>query len=223
MRSDIAGGSMRLIAVGAMAILAAVAAAGAARADPPPISAGCDDAVSRGVWDLAIDLCAPEMLPAGTLDATKAHILFGRALAYEKTGDRARAAADIAEASKLDPDSADLHAARARSLQAKGQHAAALKEIDVAFGKTSNPPAAFHVLRAGILRDLGKDDQALPELDRAIALDRRNAQAYAMRASIYLARQDNGRAQADIQSATSLAQNCELKAKQQTYVFTCPE
>jgi Tfp pilus assembly protein PilF len=214
---------MRLIAVGAMAVLAAIAAAGAARADPPPISAGCDDAVSRGVWDLAIDLCAPEMLPAGTPDVTKAHILLGRALAYEKTGDKARAAADIAEASKLDPDSADLHAARARDLQVKGQHAAALKELDVAFGKTSSPPAAFHVLRAGILRDLGKDDQALPELDRAIAQDPRNAQAYAMRATIYLARQDNGRAQADIQSATTLAQNCELKAKQQTYVFTCPE
>jgi tetratricopeptide (TPR) repeat protein len=223
MWSDVAGESMRLIAVGAMAVLAAVTAAGAARADPPPVSAGCDDAVSRGVWDLAIDLCDPEMLPADTPDATKAHVLLDRARAYEKTGDKARAAADVAAASKLDPDSADLHAARARSLQAKAQHAAALKEIDVAFGKTTNPPAAFHVLRAGILRDLSQDDQALPELDRAIALEPKNAQAYAMRASIYLSRQDNGRAQADIQSATSLTQNCELKAKQQTYVFTCPE
>jgi Tfp pilus assembly protein PilF len=214
---------MRAMAVGAMAVLAAVAAADAVRADPAPISAGCDDAVSRAVWELAIDLCSPEMLPADTPDATKAHILLDRARAYENTGDKTRAAADVAEAAKLDPDSADLHAARARSLQAKGQHNAALKEIEAAFGKTANPPAAFHLVRAGIFRDLGEDEQALPDLDRAIALAPKNAQAYAMRASIYLSRQDNARAQADIQSATSLAQNCELKAKKQTYVFTCPE
>jgi Tfp pilus assembly protein PilF len=205
-----------------MAVLAVMAAAGQAPADPAPLGAGCDDAVARGVWELAIDLCSPEILPANTPDTTKAHILLGRARAYEMTGDKSRSAADVAEATKLDPDSADLHAARARSLQGKGKHEEALKEVDVAFGKTTNPPAAFHVLRAGILRDLGQDDQALPELDRAIALDPKNAQAYAMRASIYLSRQDNGRAQADIQSATSLANNCELKAKQQTYVFTCP-
>jgi Tfp pilus assembly protein PilF len=214
---------MRAMAVGAMGVLAALAIAGAAPADPPPLGAGCDDAVARGVWELAIDLCSPELMPADTPDTTKAHILLGRAAAYEKTGDKVRAAADVAAASKLDPDSADLHAARARVLQAKGQHAAALKEIETAFGKTANPPAAFHVLRAGIFHALGQDDRALPDLDRAIALDPKNAQAYAMRATIYLSRQDNGRAQADIQSATSLAQNCELKAKQQTYVFTCPE
>jgi Tfp pilus assembly protein PilF len=204
-------------------VVLAVTAAQVVAADEPPLGAGCDDAVARRVWELAIDLCSPEMLPAGVADPTKAHILLGRAMAYEKTGDKARAAADIAQAAKLDPDSADLHAARARGLQAKGQHAAALEEIETAFGKISNPPAAFHVLRAAILHDLGQDDQALPDLDRAIALDPKSAQAYAMRANLYLSRQDNGRAQADIQSATSLAQNCELKAKQQTYVFTCPE
>ena len=214
---------MRAMAVGAMAILAVMAAAGPSQAETPPLGAGCDDAIARGVWELAIDLCSPELLPADASSAAKAHILNGRAQAYEKTGDKARAAADYAEASKLDPDSADGHAARARSLQARGQPAAALKEVDEALKRTQNPPAGYYVLRAGILRDLDRDDQALPELDRAITLDPRNAQAYAMRATIYLSRQDNSRAQADIQSATALAQNCELKAKQQTYVFTCPE
>jgi tetratricopeptide (TPR) repeat protein len=217
---------MRAIAIGALAILATWTtgwATRSARADPGPLSAGCDDAVARGVWELAIDLCDPEMLPADASPAIKAHVLLGRASAYEKTGDKARAASDVAEASKLDPDGADLHAARARSLQAKGQHAAALKEIENAFGKTSNPPASLYVLRAGIFRDLGQDDKALPDLDRAIALAPKNAQAYALRASIFLSRKDNARAQTDIQSATALAQNCELKASKQTYVFSCPE
>ncbi len=213
---------MRAMAVVVMTVLAAIAAAGPARAETPPLGSGCDDAVARGVWELAIDLCSPELLPADATDTTKAHILFGRGQAYEKTGDSKRAAADYAEASKLDPDSAEGHAARARGLQAKGQQAAALKEIDEALKRTANPPAGYYVLRAGILRDLDRDDQALPELDRALTLDAKNAQAYAMRASIYLARKDNARAQADIQSATALAQNCELKASKQTYVFTCP-
>jgi tetratricopeptide (TPR) repeat protein len=214
---------MRAMAVGAMAILAVVAAAGPAPAETPPLGAGCDDAIARGVWELAIDLCSPELLPADATGATKSHILIGRAQAYEKTGDSKRAAADYAEASRLDPDSAEGHAARARGLQAKGQQTAALKEIDEALKRTANPPAGYYVLRAGILRDLGRDDQALPELDRAITLDPKNAQAYAMRASLYLARKEGDRAQADIQSATALAKNCELKAKQQAYVFTCPE
>jgi Tfp pilus assembly protein PilF len=214
---------MRAMALKVAVVLIAVAAAARAQAEDPPPGSGCDDAVARGVWELAIDLCSPELLPSDASSATKARLLLGRAAAYEKTGDKTRAAADVAEASKLDPDSADLHAARARGFQAKGNHAAALKEIETALGKTSSPPAGFHVLRAAILHDLHEDDKALPDLDRAIALDPKNAQAFAMRANIYLARRDDGRAQADIQSATSLAKNCELKAKQQTYSLTCPD
>lgn len=214
---------MRAITVGAAAILAVMAGASPSKAETPPLGAGCDDAIARGVWELAIDLCSPELLPADATGAARAHVLIGRAQAYEKTGDSKRAAADYAEASRLDPDSAEGHAARARGLQAKGQQAAALQEIDQALKRTANPPAGYYVLRAGVLRDLDRDDQALPELDRALTLDPKNAQAYAMRASLYLARKDGDRAQADIQSATALAKNCELKAKQQTYVFTCPE
>ncbi len=88
----------------------------------------------------------------------------------------------------------------ARSLLESGDKAGALKEINAAIGGTAKAPADYHLLRAGILRDLGEDDQALPDLDRAIALDAKNAQAYAMRASIYLARRDDGRAEADIRA-----------------------
>jgi tetratricopeptide (TPR) repeat protein len=214
---------MRATAAAAIAVLAVMAITGRAPAETPPLGSACDDAVARGVWELAIDLCSPELLPADASGATKAHLLFGRAQAYEKTGDAQRAAADYAEASKLDPDGAEGHAARARGLQAKGNHAAALKEVDEALKRSANPPAGYYLLRASVLRDLGRDDQALPELDRAITLEPKNAQAYAMRASVYLARRDDARAQADIQSATALASDCELKAKQQTYVFTCPE
>jgi tetratricopeptide (TPR) repeat protein len=214
---------MRAKTAGAIAILVAMAtSAHPAPAEEPPLGAGCDDAIARGVWELAIDLCSPELLPADASGTTKAHVLIGRAQAYEKTGDSKRASVDYAEASRLDPDGAEGHAARARGLRAKGQQAAALKEIDEALKRTADPPAGYYILRAGILRDLDRDDQALPELNRALTLDPKNAQAYAMRASIYLARHDDGRAKADIQSATSLATNCELKAKQQTYVFTCP-
>jgi Tfp pilus assembly protein PilF len=217
---------MWTMAFGRTAVLVLVMTmAAVARAHPeePPLGAACNDAVARGVWELAIDLCSPELLPANASSAMKAQVLLGRAAAYEKTGDKGRAAADVAEASKLDPDSADVHAARARGLQAKGNHAGALKEIETAFDKTSAPSAGFHFLRAAILHDLRQDDQALPDLDRAITLDPKNAQAYAMRANIYLARRDDGHAQADIQSATSLAKNCELKPQQQTYKLTCPD
>jgi hypothetical protein len=37
---------------------------------------------ARGVWELAIDLCSPEMLPADAAPQTKARILLGRAKAY---------------------------------------------------------------------------------------------------------------------------------------------
>ncbi len=213
---------MRAMAVAVMTVLAAMAAAGPARAETPPLGSGCDDAIARGVWELAIDLCSPELLPADATGATKAHILFGRGQAYEKTAMRNARRPIMPRRPSSIRTAPKANAARARGLQAKGQQAAALKEIDEALKRTANPPAGYYVLRAGILRDLDRDDQALPELDRALTLDARNAQAYAMRASIYLARKDNARAQADIQSATSLAQNCELKASKQTYVFTCP-
>jgi tetratricopeptide (TPR) repeat protein len=196
---------MRAMAIGAMTVLAALAAAEPARAEDQPLGAGCDDAVARGVWELAIDLCSPEMLPADASSATRAHILLGRAKAYEETGDAGRAAADAAEAERLDPGSAaDYQATRSASLQAKGDLRQALRAIQD-------------------LWDRGENDRALAEADRVIELHPKSAQAYAMRASIYLSRQDNGRAQSDIQNATSLAQNCELKAKKQAYVFTCPE
>ncbi len=218
---------MRLISV-LITVLAVLVAIPAARAEDTPLGAACDDAVARGVWELALDLCSPELLPAGASAESRAHVLRGRAKAYEQTGDAERAAADIAEATQiesagLDPTGAEAHAMNARSLLAGGDQAGALKEINAAIGGTAKAPAGYHLLRAGILRDLGQDDQALPDLDRAIALDAKNAKAYAMRASIYLARRDDTRAQADIQSATALAKNCELKStKQKTYVFTCP-
>jgi tetratricopeptide (TPR) repeat protein len=188
------------MAFGAMAVLAASAVVSPAQAEDPPVGAACDDAVARGVWELAIDLCSPEILPAGASDAAKAHVLLGRSKAYEGTGDAERSAADAAEAQKLDPGAAaKLAAARAQSASAKGD----LQKIE----------ALWHS---------GQDERALGELDRVIALNPKSAQAYALRASIYLARKDNDRAQVDIKSATALAQNCELKAKQQTYVFTCP-
>jgi tetratricopeptide (TPR) repeat protein len=196
---------MRAMAIGAMAVLAALAASAPAQAEDPPLGTGCDDAVARGVWELAIDLCSPEMLPADASSTTKAHILLGRAKAYAETGDAARAATDAAEAERLAPgSSAEYQAARSAGAAAKGELHQALQTIEG-------------------LWTHGEDDRALAEADRVIALHPKSAQAYALRASIYLGRQDNGRAQADIQSATSLAQNCELKAKKQAYVFTCPE
>ena len=196
---------MRAISVAALAVLIGLAAAEPAPAEEPPLGSGCDDAVARGVWELAIDLCAPEMLPADAPDATKAHVLAGRAKAYQETGDTDRAAADAAEARRLDPNSAAaFDAALASRAQADGDLRQTLQAIE----------ALWHS---------GNDNQALAEVDQAIASHPKSAQAYALRASIYLARRDDGRAQADIKNATALARNCELKAKNQVYVFTCPE
>jgi tetratricopeptide (TPR) repeat protein len=188
-----------------MAVVVRLAAADPSAAEEPPIGTGCDDAVARGVWELAIDLCSPEMLPADASDATKAHILAGRAKAYRESGDTERAAADAAEARRLDPGSlAAFDAAQASRAQAGGDLHQTLQAIEALWRR-------------------GDTDRALAEVDRAIAGHPKSAQAYALRASIYLALRDDGRAQADIQSATALARNCELKARQQVYVFTCPE
>ena len=97
---------MRAMSVAALAVLAGLAAADPATAEDRPAGAGCDDAVARGVWELAIDLCSPEMLPGDASPQTKARVLLGRAKAYKETGDDSRAAADAAEAKRLDPNSA---------------------------------------------------------------------------------------------------------------------
>ncbi len=195
---------MRAMTVAALAMVAGWAAADGAAAQDAALGAGCDDAVARGVWELAIDLCAPEMLPADAPDATKARVLLGRAKAYGETGDTERAASDTAEARRLDPSStAAFDAAQAARTKAAGDLRQTLKAIEATWRG-------------------GDEARALAELDRAIQAHPNSAQAYALRASIYLARRDD-RAQADIRSATALTRNCELKARQQVYVFTCPE
>jgi tetratricopeptide (TPR) repeat protein len=192
-------------AAGVLAILVILAAADPAAAQEAQLGAGCDDAVSRGVWELAIDLCAPEMLPADASAEAKAHVLLGRAAAYKETGDKARAAADATEAKRLDPNSvAAFEAAQKRRAAAKGELRQSLATIQA-------------------LWDGGDADGALAAVSRVIQGNPNSAQAYALRASIYLARHDDGRAQADIQSATARAKNCALTPKKQVYVFTCPE
>jgi hypothetical protein len=67
----------------------------------------------------------------------------------------------------------------------------------------------------------GDDVQALPNWTAQSRLIQERA-SLCLRASIYLGRRDDGRAQADIQSATALAKNCALTPKKQVYVLTCP-
>jgi tetratricopeptide (TPR) repeat protein len=178
---------------------------GSTLAHPASAATACEDAVARGVWELAIDVGSPEMLPADVTPAQKASALLGRAKAYQETGDAERAAADLAEANKLDPGSAAaFDAAEAARAKAGNDLRQALKAIEAKWRG-------------------GQDRQALADLDRTIAANPKSAQAYALRASIYLARRDDARAQADIQSATALARNCALSPRKQVYVFTCPE
>jgi Tfp pilus assembly protein PilF len=191
---------MRAMAVAALTVLA-----GWAMAKPAAAGTACDDAVARGVWDLAIDVCSPEMLPADVTPEQKAQALLGRSRAYKETGDAERAAADVAEAKRLDPNSAAaFDAAQAARTKASGDLRQTLKTIEAQWRG-------------------GQANQALAALDQTIAANPNSAQAYALRASIYLSRRDDARAQADIQSATKLARNCALAPKNGTYVFTCPE
>jgi Tfp pilus assembly protein PilF len=188
-----------------MSVAALVVLGGLAVSHPAAAGAACDDAVARGVWELAIDVCSPEMLPADVTPAQKASALLGRAKAYKETGDTERAKADVAEAHRLDPNSAAaFDAAEASRQQASADLRQTLQAIEARWRR-------------------GEDVQALADLDRTIATHPKSAQAYALRASIHLARRDDGRAQADIQSATSLAKNCALTPKKQVYIFTCPE
>lgn len=188
-----------------MAVLIGLATANPVFAEDRPVGAGCDDAVARGVWDLAIDLCSPEMLPADASPQTKARVLLGRAKAYQETGDADRAAADASEAQRLDPNSAAaFQASETERASAQGELQQSLAAIQAVW-------------------DRGDASRALTELNQVIQSNPNSAQAYALRASIYLARRDGDRANADIQSATKLAKNCALTPKKQVYVFTCPE
>src|SRR6185369_3539390 len=115
------------------------------------------DAVTRGVWDLAIDVCSPEMLPADVTPEQKAQALLGRALAYKETGDTERAAADTAEAHQLDPTgAAAFDAAQAARTKANGDLRQSLKAIEAQWRR-------------------GQVDQALAALDRTIATHPKSA------------------------------------------------
>jgi tetratricopeptide (TPR) repeat protein len=155
--------------------------------------------------------------PANASAASKALVLVGRAKAYRETGDAARAAADAAEAHRLDPNSAAaFDGAQARRAGRDPVLEQKLKDIEA-------------------LWDDGEDDRALAEVSRLIAANPGSAKAYALRASIYLARQENDRATPDITQATSLSKNCQLNLRvratisgeaasgRQSYPLTCPD
>jgi len=72
---------------------------------------------------------------------------------------------------ELRPDSAETHLARAaHSYYALRDYKSAMAELDAARGGLPNDPRVFE-LSAYILRRQGKHEEALPVLERAVALD----------------------------------------------------
>ncbi|MGH7263826.1 MAG: TonB-dependent receptor domain-containing protein [Candidatus Rokuibacteriota bacterium] len=66
------------------------------------------------------------------------------------------------------------------------------------------PDARAHVYRAGLLLTVGRVDEAMPEIDRALALDSRNAAAVALRAIVAVATNARDEALSFAQQAVAL-------------------
>jgi TolB-like protein/Tfp pilus assembly protein PilF len=121
-----------------------------------------DEAVKRdpSFFDAYCQLAyAHESLYAGGFDHTPARL--------------ALAEAAVQTATRLRPDAAETHLARAQYLYGLRDYAGALAELEIARRALPNDPRVF-ALTGYILRRRGQQDEGLKNLQRAVELDPRN-------------------------------------------------
>lgn len=83
----------------------------------------------------------------------------------------------LEQASAMDPDNAEIHASRARTLCEVGRHADALDALELA--RRLDPALDVSAVRGMALLGLGRAGDALVELERAVEADAGDAGAHA--------------------------------------------
>lgn len=97
-------------------------------------------------------------------------IRFNLARALEKTGDAAGAIAEYGEVLKLDGDQFDARLARIALREAAGDEEGTGADLDELVRRHPDVPRA-HLLRGGWHLTRGRKEEALPDLNRALAMD----------------------------------------------------
>jgi predicted Zn-dependent protease len=125
-----------------------------------------------------------------------------RALFRLQTKDIEGAVADLKVLLDKDPTNTAAAVAAAEALLQLDRSEDAFGIIDAAITAQPSPP--LYMLRAELNRMKDKTDEALADLDRALAMDSKNATALLLRAEIKMRKDDVAGAKADIDTAMSM-------------------
>jgi len=143
----------------------------------------CQESVSKGEYDKAIDACTTMIDSRNQLTYLT---YFNRGFAYSKKGQYDKAIADYTSAIALDPQSERLYQARASAYESMKNYDKALgdwnKAVELGSGENS------YLNRARLRRDLGQYDAAIADYGNVIRLDPEKAQGYWYRAAVYYER-----------------------------------
>jgi tetratricopeptide (TPR) repeat protein len=115
----------------------------------------------------------------------------------------------INDAATSMPQKANAFANRGKAYRAKGNAAAALRDLDQAIQLDPNNGEAFYN-RGSIFRERGENDKALQDLELAVEYDKRNANALSTLSHIYYDRRDYTRAINVLNEAIKLNPNFGL-------------
>ena len=126
-----------------------------------------------------------------------------RGQAYLLAGDLPRAEADLTEAIRLVPGSAEAYKLRARLARRKGDAESALSDLASAL-KLDPRSGALHYERAMVRLSQKDPDEAMRDLDAAVRLSPRLAIAWNARGLLHLEAKDLAKAEADFTQAIGL-------------------
>jgi len=125
-----------------------------------------------------------------------ARVHYGRGIAYQNTGESAKAAADYAEAIRIKPEFAEPHNNLALLYNAQGEYDKAVAEYTEALRINSDAPDTL--FGRGCSHHLKGDyDHAIEDYSTAIGINPDFAGAYSNRAMAYLAKGDHDKALED--------------------------
>jgi tetratricopeptide (TPR) repeat protein len=151
--------------------------------------------------------------------AGRALALVKRARAYAKKGDYDRAPADLDEAIRLTPDSAEAYAWRGSIYRGKYDEKRATADIDKAIGLRPGDGKVY-LPRAWQRRDRGEEQAANADFDKAIELLSKtilgrtvSAEADDYRGAAYVGKNDYDRAIADFDKPSSFSPATTMRFK----------
>ncbi|WP_116364754.1 XrtA/PEP-CTERM system TPR-repeat protein PrsT [Parahaliea mediterranea] len=133
----------------------------------------------------------------GLSDRERAAVTTAKALAYTSQGETERAAALLAQAEKIAPDSTYLRYAKARNLAASGDMAAASETLAPLLASDAADARAWG-LGAALANSAGQQARALESYSKAVELAPRNLEYRLQRAFTYISSGDLDAAEDDI-------------------------